>query len=80
VDTAAARFYRIIDFHRVIHVGGVSGKRLFHWQLHLAALFAGPVWPFAPYSFFNAPRLVTMILSFTFFAFCSARNVGGEVR
>src|SRR6266481_399149 len=48
VDPAAARFYRIVDFHRLLHVGGVSGKRLFLRQLHLAVLFARTVWRFAP--------------------------------
>ena len=48
VDPAAARFYRIIDFHRLLHVGGVSGKKLFLRQLRLAVLFAGTVWRFAP--------------------------------
>src|SRR5512132_3058130 len=47
VDPAAARFYRIVDFHRLLHVGGVSGKRLFLRQLRLAVLFAGTVWRFA---------------------------------
>ena len=47
VDPAAARFSRIVDFHRLFHVGGVSGKRLLLWQLHLAFLFAGTFWRFA---------------------------------
>jgi hypothetical protein len=48
VDPAAARFYRIIDFYRLLHLGGVSGKRLFLRQLCLAVLFAGTIWRFAP--------------------------------
>src|SRR5436190_1547165 len=40
VDAAAASFCRVVDFHRVFHVGGVSGTELFLWQLHLALLFA----------------------------------------
>ena len=40
VDTAAARFYRIIGFHCLLHMGGVSGKKLFLRQLRLAVLFA----------------------------------------
>src|SRR5215510_9144344 len=47
VDPAAARFYRIIDFHRLLHVGGLSGKELFLSQLRLAVLFAGTVWRLA---------------------------------
>src|SRR2546423_5167256 len=43
VDPAAARFHRIIDFHRLLHVGSVSGKRLFLRQLCFAVLFAGTV-------------------------------------
>src|SRR5262249_5687597 len=48
VGPAAPRFCRIIDFHRLLHVGVVSGKRLFLRQLRLAVLFAGTVWRFAP--------------------------------
>ena len=40
VDPSVARFYRIIDFHRLFHVGGISGTKLFLWQLRLAVLFA----------------------------------------
>ena len=47
VDAAAARFYRIVDFYRLFHVGGISGKRLFLWQLHLAVLLAGNLRRFA---------------------------------
>src|SRR6478735_6010453 len=36
--------------------------------------------PFAPYFFFNASRLVTMIFSFIFLSFCLARNVGSKLR
>ena len=46
VDPTAARFYRIVDFHRLLDVGGVSGKRLFLRQLCLAVLFARTVWRF----------------------------------
>ena len=46
MDPAAARFYRIVDFHRLLHVGGVSGKELFCRQLPLAVLFARTVWRF----------------------------------
>src|SRR6266540_1302188 len=41
VVTIAARLSRLIDIHRLFHVGGVSGEELFRWQLHLAILFAG---------------------------------------
>ena len=41
VDSASARFCWIVDIHRLLHVGGISGKKLFLWQLHLAVLFAG---------------------------------------
>ncbi len=47
VDPAVAGFYRIVDFPRLFHVGGVSGKQLFRWQLPLAILFAGTFWRFA---------------------------------
>src|SRR4029450_1130056 len=47
VDPPAARFCRIIDFYRLLHVGGVPGKRLFLRQLCLAVLFAGTVRRFA---------------------------------
>src|SRR4051794_38699750 len=48
VDPTAARIYRIVDFHRLFHVGGFSGKKLFLRQLRLAVLFARTVWQFAP--------------------------------
>src|SRR5262245_44786838 len=48
VDPTAARFYRIVDIHRLFHMGGLSGKKLFRWQLPLPVLFAGAVWRFAP--------------------------------
>src|SRR5438445_2610904 len=41
VDSAAAGLYRAVDFHYLFHVGGISGKELFRWQLHFAVLFAG---------------------------------------
>src|SRR2546423_7777923 len=41
VGPSAARFHRTIDFYRLLHVGGISGKRLFLRQLHFAVLFAG---------------------------------------
>ena len=47
VDPSAARLSRIVDFYRVLHVGRVSGKGLFLWQLHFAVLFAGTVRRFA---------------------------------
>src|SRR6266516_7649907 len=44
VDTAASRFSRIVDFHRVFNVGGIPREPLFFWQLHLAVLFTGNFW------------------------------------
>ena len=63
VDPAAARFYRIIDFHRPLHLGGVSGKRLFLRQLYLAVLFAGTVWQFTPQLAWTETGLVAALAS-----------------
>src|SRR5207244_3700789 len=41
VVSTAARLSRLIDIHRLFHVGGLSGGELFRWRLHLAILFAG---------------------------------------
>src|SRR4029077_1090780 len=41
VDAAAARFSRIIDVHRLLDVGCVSGHALFFRKLRVAVLFAG---------------------------------------
>src|SRR6266446_7936581 len=48
VDPAAARFHRVIEFYRLLDVGGVSGERLFLRQLCLAVLFAGTVRQLSP--------------------------------
>src|ERR1041385_2763275 len=48
VDLSATRFCRTIDVHRLLHLGGVPGARLFLRQLHLAVLFAGTAWRFPP--------------------------------
>src|SRR5947208_17041308 len=61
VDPAAARFYRTVDFHRLFHVGGVSGKRLFFRQLRLAVLFAGTVRQFAPQLVWTETGLVAAV-------------------
>src|SRR4029077_1336754 len=71
VDPAAARFYRIIDVHRLLHVGGVSGKRLFLRQLHLAVLFAGTVWQFAAQLVWTETGLVAAMASIFARAFYS---------
>ena len=44
VDSTAPRVSRIVDLHRLFHLGRVSGTELFFWQLHLAVLFAGNFW------------------------------------
>src|SRR4029079_15202115 len=49
VAAAAAGVSRIVDFHRLLHVGGVSGTKLFFRQLHFAFLLTGTVWRFASY-------------------------------
>jgi hypothetical protein len=63
VDPAAARFYRIVDFHRLLDVGGVSGKRLFLRQLCLAVLFAGTVRRFAAQLVWAETGLVAAVAS-----------------
>src|SRR4030095_15700904 len=63
VDTAAARFYRIIDFHRLLHLGGVSGKRLFLRQLRFAILFAGTIRRFAAQLVWAETGLVAAVAS-----------------
>src|SRR6266542_3388841 len=62
VAPAAARFYRIVDFHRLLHVGGVSGKRLFLRQLCLAVLFAGTVWRFTAQLVWTEARVVAWLV------------------
>src|SRR5438552_8738539 len=47
VVATAARICRSIYFCCLLHVGGVSGQKLFLWKLPLAVLFAGTVWRFA---------------------------------
>jgi hypothetical protein len=47
VAKSASRFSRVVDLHRVLDLGGVSGKELFFWQLHLAVLLAGNLRRFA---------------------------------
>src|SRR5436309_10953128 len=61
VDPAAARFYRTIDFHRLLDVGGVSGKKLFLRQLRFAVLFSGTVWRFAPQLVWTETGLVAAV-------------------
>ena len=41
VGAAAAGLCRVIDLYRLFHMGRLSGKKLFFWQLHLAVLFPG---------------------------------------
>ena len=63
--STVARLYRIIDFHRLLHVGGVSGSELFLRQLRLAVLFAGTVWRFAPQLVWTETGLVAAWLLFS---------------
>src|SRR5215203_3518175 len=71
VGPAVARFHRIIDFHCLFHVGGVSGKRLFLRQLRLAVLFAGTLWQFAAQLVWAETRLVAAVASIFAGAFYS---------
>src|SRR5436190_13379492 len=71
VDPAAARFHRIIDFHRLLDVGGVSGKRLFLRQLCLAVLFAGTVRQFPAQLVWAETGLVASVASIFAGAFYS---------
>src|SRR5258707_3496483 len=71
VDPPAARFCRTVDFHRLLHVGGVSGERLFLRQLHLAVLFAGTVWQFAAQLVWAKTGLVAAVASIFAGAFYS---------
>src|SRR5215475_13366087 len=64
VDPPASRFYRIIDFYRLLNVGCVSGKRLFLRQLLLAVLFAGNFWRFAAQLVWAKTRLVARLATF----------------
>ena len=71
VDPAAARFHRIIEFYRLLDVGGVSGKRLFLRQLCLAVLFAGTAWRFAAQLVWTETGLVAAMVSIFAGAFYS---------
>src|SRR6266481_6627705 len=71
VDPAAAGFHRIIDFHRLLHLGGVSGKRLFLRQLRFTVLFAGTVRRFAAQLVWAETRLVAAVASIFAGAFYS---------
>ena len=76
VDPAAARFYRIVDFHRLLDVGGVSGEKLFCWQLPLAVLFARAVWRFTSQLVWVEARVVASLA----YLFASASNSLGTWR
>src|SRR6266516_6219285 len=41
VDTAVACLCWLVHLYRLFHLGGISGKTLFLWKLHLTVLFAG---------------------------------------
>src|SRR6266446_6385385 len=71
VDPAAARFHRIIDIHRLLHMGRVSGKKLFLRQLCLAVLFAGTVRRFAVQLVWAETGLVAAVASIFAGAFYS---------
>src|SRR6266705_5018724 len=71
VDPAAARFHRIVDFYRLLNVGGVSGKRLFLRQLRFAVLFAGTIRRFAAQLVWAETELVAAVASIFAGAFYS---------
>src|SRR5580765_954717 len=71
VDPAAARFHRIIDFHRLLDMGRVSGKKLFLRQLRFAILFAGTVRRFAAQLVWAKTGLVAAVASIFAGAFYS---------
>src|ERR1700730_18817081 len=64
VDSAAPGFCRVVDFHHLFHLGCVSGKELFHWQLHFAVLFARNFRRFASQLVWIATRLVARLAAF----------------
>src|SRR4029077_311074 len=61
VDAAAIRLCRIIDLHRLFHVGSVSGTKLFFWQLHLTILFARNSRKFTAQLVWTETRLVASL-------------------
>ena len=63
VASTAIGLSRLIDFHRLLPVGGVSGSELFLRQLHLAVLFARIIWRFAPQLVWTEARLVAAVAS-----------------
>ncbi len=79
VDAAAARLCRIIDFYRLFDVGGISGKRLFFWQLHLPFLFARTFWRFTAQLVWAEAELVAGLAYFLACAPCSL-GAGGISR
>src|SRR5206468_3518921 len=71
VGPAAARFHRIIDFHRLLDMGRVSGKKLFLRQLRFAILFARAVRRFAAQLVWAETGLVAAVASIFAGAFYS---------
>ena len=52
MDSAAARFYRIVDFHRLLHVGGVSGKNYFFGN-YVSPFYSPELFGDSPHSWFG---------------------------
>src|SRR5438874_4567130 len=52
VDATVTGLCRVIDFYRLFHMGGVSGAKLFFWQLHLA-LYSPEILGVSPQSWFG---------------------------
>src|SRR5205823_11121456 len=76
VASAASRLSRIVDFHCVFNLGGVSGRSLFFRQLHFSVLFARAFWIFATQLVRSETKLVAGLVNF----FAGASNSVGAGR
>src|SRR5207248_1573524 len=76
VASAPSRLSRIVDFHCVFNLGGVSGRSLLFRQLCFSVLLAGAFWIFSAQLVRSETKLVAGLVNF----FAGASNSLGAGR